>query len=95
MSDGFAYICNFLENRCEHDTFTIEDLRNEITASGYAAYSSKHLKFKLKDKYGDHIYFAGINGRPDVICFKDFCSHLISEHWCAARKRRKVSVLSA
>ena len=31
------------------------------------AYSTKRLKKKLKDRYSDHLYFAEINGRKNVI----------------------------
>ena len=86
MAAGFRYICDFLENRCDSDTFTVDDLRNEIIRAGYESYSSKWLKIKLLEKYGDHIVFAHQTGRPNVICFEDICTHLITEYWDNERK---------
>ena len=45
------------------------------------AYSTKRLKKKLKDRYSDHLYFAEINGRKNVLCFKNMANYIINEKW--------------
>ena len=35
------------------------------------AYSTNWLKKKLKDRYFDHLYFAEINGRKNVLLFQE------------------------
>ena len=42
------------------------------------AYSTKWLKKKLKDRYSDHLYFAEINGRKNVLCFKNVANCIIN-----------------
>jgi len=50
-------------------------------------YSASHLKSKLQEKYGQHIYFAGVHGRKNVVCFQDLCSFIVSDAWYAQQKR--------
>jgi len=50
-------------------------------------YSSKHLKLKLQERYGEHIYFAEIRGRKNVVCFRDLCSFIISNEWLSQQTK--------
>ena len=50
------------------------------------AYSTKWLKKKLKDRYSDHLYFAEINGRKNVLCFKNMANYIINEKWYEKRQ---------
>ena len=42
-------------------------------------YSIKWLKEKLKDCYSDHLCFAEIKGRKNVLCFKNMANYIINE----------------
>ena len=42
------------------------------------AYSTKWLKKKLQDRYSDHLCFAEINGRKNVLCFKNMPNCIIN-----------------
>jgi len=83
MAKAFEDICHFLESSCE-SLYSLSELRCEFESS--EVYSNKHLKRKLKEKYGDHVFFAEVNGRPDVICFRDMSSYIISDKWYEERK---------
>ena len=50
------------------------------------AYSTKWLKKKLKDRYSDHLLFAEINGRKNVLCFKNMTIYIINEKWYEKRQ---------
>ena len=50
------------------------------------AYSAKHLKHKLLDRYGHQKLFAEVIGHPNVVCFRGTCSYFISNKWSAERK---------
>ena len=50
------------------------------------ANSTKWLKKKLKDCYSDHLYFAEINGRKNVLCFKNMANYIINEKWYGKRQ---------
>ena len=41
--------------------------------------TTKRLKQRLKERYKEHIYFAELPGRIDVVCFKDMASLILSE----------------
>ena len=51
-----------------------------------AVYSCKQLKRKLLEQYGDHIFFAQVSGRKDVICLQDMAGYILSDTWYADRK---------
>jgi len=53
-------------------------------------YISKHLKNKLKDKYGNNVYFAEVSGRKNVVCFHNFSSLIINDKWYAKRNSDEV-----
>ena len=36
------------------------------------------VKKNLKDRYSDHLYFAEINGRKNVLCFKNMANYIIN-----------------
>ena len=44
-----------------------------------------YLKAQLVKRYGDDIFFAEINGKHDVVCFKDTASLIISDEWYKKR----------
>ena len=44
-------------------------------------YSVKRLKQKLQDRYGDFNYFSEIQGKGNVLCFRDLANYIISSTW--------------
>ena len=49
-------------------------------------YSTKWLKKKLQDRYCNHLYFAEVNGRKNVVCFKNMVNYIINEQWYEKRR---------
>jgi hypothetical protein len=45
------------------------------------AYSSKHVKRKLVEHYGNHIYFGEVCGKKNVTGFRDMSNFIINEAW--------------
>ena len=45
-------------------------------------YTPKRLKQKLLDRYGDHIYFSEVEGKTNVLSFRDMVNY-ISWSWHA------------
>ena len=41
--------------------------------------TAQYLKTKLKNRYGDHVYFDEYCGHADVFCFRDFANFIIKE----------------
>jgi hypothetical protein len=101
LSNTFKLICEWLEESYEQNLYSLEELQHQMTknavlcADGKAiesldemggCYSTKHLKRKLQEKYGDHIIFAEVSGKTNVVCFHDFGSFLINDKWYSNRK---------
>jgi len=93
MQNAFNSVCDWMEFSCENKPITLVDIQNRVSeyASSYlnpddadcyeTTYSLKYLKRKLVDRYGDHIFFAEIGGRKDVVCLRDMCSYIVNENW--------------
>jgi len=43
------------------------------------------LKQKLQEHYQEHIFFANVQGRENVICFKNMAKFIINEKWQSFR----------
>ena len=87
-SGAFDAACEWLENECDSCLLTLDELLHKMSAFGWKdQYSKKSLKQKLRDRYGEHIVFAEISGKRNVICFRDMCSFILSEQWYKERKR--------
>ena len=78
MSLIFSQLCDLLE-LADTELFTLRDLHDkmiELSGNDYV-YSETHLKRKLEEQYGDHIFFAEISGRRNVICFREMSRYVI------------------
>ena len=48
--------------------------------------SVKRLKQKLEDRYRGHLFFVEVNGRKNVVCFRDMTSPIINDKWYEAKQ---------
>lgn len=48
-------------------------------------YTLKRLKRKLQEHYGDFIFFAEVEGRSNVLCFKNMAKYIINDKWHSER----------
>lgn len=86
MEVAFERLCDILEELYDTELLTLQDLykiMQDQAPSGNTdnVYSIKHMKRRLQGKYGSHIFFAEVQGKQNVVCFKDFVSHLVNEKW--------------
>ena len=81
MIGGFNKVCNWLEENGDCELYTLKEVHQKMTELNEqeASYSEKILKQKLKDRYKEHIYFAELSGKPNVVCFRDMASYIICE----------------
>ena len=91
MMKRFQELCNWLDTEADAELYTVHELQSKMSelANGETVYGIKWLKQKLKDRYSDSIYFAEINGRSDVVCFRDMAKYILSEAWYNSRKEDK------
>ena len=80
--EAFQQLCSWLED-ADHELLTLSELNEKaksITGNS-EIYSEKWLKVKLIEHYGEHIVFAEVDGRKNVICFRKMASYIISKEW--------------
>lgn len=85
----FEKLCEILE--LSGDLMTVDELTNVAKELGHDSadiYTAKYMKMKLKEKYGDHIFFGQSSGRKDVICLTDMASFIINDRWYNERKTK-------
>jgi len=85
---AFNRLCDALETSCVEKVYTLPQLHTEmISLAGPSGdvYSMTQLKRKLEERYGSDLFVAGQPGRPGVVCFKSFTTHVLSDKWYADR----------
>ena len=67
---------------------TLSELHEKLEelASGSEVYTIKRLKQKLMDYYKDFIFFAEIEERHNVVCFRNMAKFIVNEKWYWERK---------
>ena len=58
-------------------------------SDGSDVYTNKRLKQKLQEHYQEHIFFANVEGRENVICFRNMAKFIINEKWQSSRKSKE------
>ena len=80
-------LCLWLENVAE-ELYTSQDLELKMLefSGGKGTYCAKWLNHRLFERYKDSLYFAEIDGRPNVVCFKTKTSSVLNEKWYKEQK---------
>ena len=81
-------LCLWLESEASTDLLTLSELQSKMVEFSELkeTYSTKWLKKKLQDCYCNHLYFAEVNGRKNVVCFKNMVNYIINEQWYEKRR---------
>jgi hypothetical protein len=83
----FETVCEWMECS-DRELFTLNQLHDkmaEMAENPDSVYGVHYVKKLLMKRYGEHIWFASVCGKKDVICFKDMASHIINEEWYTQR----------
>ena len=79
-------LCNWLEEYGDCELYTISQVCEIMkNMSESEVYNLQTLKKKLQERYREHIFFTELQGRTDVICFREMASFII----CKMRKKKK------
>ncbi len=80
--NAFLSVTKFLEENDEEQT-TVVELANKMQEylhnTEEEAYSVKYMKAKLKEHFGDKIVFTELNGKSDVVTFRNTASCILYE----------------
>ena len=88
-TEAFLEVANFLEEN-DDEQITISDLISKMEAildgSEYSAYSRVHMRSKLKEHFGDNIVIAHINGKSDVVTFRNTAATILQDFYNSRQK---------
>ena len=81
--NAFNKLCLWLESEASTNLLTLDELHGKMErfSESNEAYSTKWLIKKLKDRYSDHLCFAEIDSRKNVLRFKNMANCIINEKW--------------
>ena len=65
-------LCIWLEVDSDAELHTLKELHDKMSsfAGEESVYSTKRLKQKLQERYGNKLYFSEVDGKPNVACFQ-------------------------
>ena len=83
MLQWFEKLCQWLEIEAGADLYTLTELHDKMIefSGGTEVYTVKRLKQKLQEHYKEFIYFAEIEGRGNVLCFRNMVKYFVNEKW--------------
>ena len=87
MLKWFNILVEWLESESGAELYTITELHFKMIefSDGADVYTIKRLKQKLQELYQEHIFFANVEGRENVVCFKNMAKYIINEKWQSSR----------
>ena len=87
MLKWFNILVEWLESESGAELYTITELHSRMIefSDGADVYTIKRLKQKLQELYQEHIFFANVEGRENVVCFKNMAKYIINEKWQSSR----------
>ena len=82
----FELLCDWLDD--SYELYTLSELHEKMCelAGHDDIYTEKWLQRMLLEHYGEHIFFAHVNGRNNVACFRDMASMIVNDKWYSDRK---------
>ena len=83
----FEQLCEWMEQEAE--CYTVKELHEKMIelADSPTVYTTKWLKRKMIEKYDQHVFFAEMKGRPDVVCLKNVADLIVNNAWYDMREK--------
>ena len=88
MLQSFEKLCLWLETEADAELYTLSELHSKMEefSDECVVYSIKRLKQKLQEHYKESIFFAEVEGRGNVVCFRNMANFIINEKWYLDKK---------
>ena len=79
---AFQELCVYLDgnDECQYSLSELKDIMDR-SLDGKPGYTTKHLKSKLIDYYGDNVTITEIPGKCSVVSFRDTFHKIIHDKW--------------
>ena len=89
MLKWFKVLIEWLESESGAELYTLTELHSKMVefadGDGDGVYTIKRMKQKLQEHYKEHIFFANVEGRENVVCFKNMAKYIINEKWQSSK----------
>ncbi|KAG1661213.1 Transient receptor potential cation channel subfamily A member 1 [Nymphon striatum] len=91
MFHWFEMLCIWLEIDSDAELHSLKELHDKMSsfAGKESVYCTKRFKQKLQDRYGNKLYFADVDGKPNVACFQGMADFYLNEMWKEERRKDK------
>lgn len=88
MLHWFQILCQWLESESDAELYTLAEFhaKMEELSSDSEVYSIKRLKQKLREHFENFIFFAEVEERGTVLCFRNMASYIINDKWHIEKK---------
>lgn len=88
MLQWFKMLCHWLESEAGVESYTLTELHDKMKeiSDNPDIYTVKRLKQKLQEHYKEFMFFAEVQGRSNVVCFKNMAKYIIKEKWYSEKK---------
>ena len=87
QSIAFTKLCAYIESNdeCQYILDELVTIMSTLEPTA-TPYSSKHLKRKLKDQYGEFITITEVAGKSGVVCFSGCMNSILTNQWYKDRE---------
>ena len=81
-------LCQWLELEADAELYSLTEQHAKMVefSGGSDVYTLKRLKQKLHEHYEDFVFFAEVDGRGTVLCFRNMASYIINDKWYSEKK---------
>ena len=89
MLQWFEMLCPWIKSEACAELYTLSELHTkmvEFSDNESEVYTIKRLKQKLQEHYKEFIFFSDIQGRSNVLCFRNMAKIIINEKLYSERK---------
>ena len=91
QADNFEKLCQWFERECNLYTAAelfekMKEFANNPNDPNQLYASPQYLKNKLKERYGNQVFFSEFPGKSNVVCFNNNASEVLTDVWYEGRK---------
>ena len=85
-STAFERLCDHIESssECQYSISELESMLCDFVSGG-DSYSTKHLKRKLQDHYGNKVTITNVPGKPCIFTFHEYSHKILHDRWYTDR----------
>ena len=97
-SAAFERLCDHIDSssECQYYISELEFILCDFVSGG-DSYSTKHLKRKLQDHYGNKVTITNVPGKPCIFTFHEYSHQILHDRWytdsCSSEKDERKRVL--